>query len=526
MRARPFWACGGALILTDTFDTFILEFCLTLCVILIQYYQFLHLHLRGLDSLKSRIFNIMQYEKHPETGEILLTEEKIRVALLSHRMIKRWAYICHDKDLYSVLDEEQNSEHVAGMVKPPHWHIVVEMGTRQIEIGVIAKWFGIADNFVETAKGAGAFLDCVQYLTHEQEKQQQLGKRLYEDNAVQSNFDFRAELDKRAENRAKYGRDLSLKERLRTEVLLHGLTLRQLVIKYPEAYVEDFAYLERCRLRYISKIAPMPQRRINYYIEGLGGIGKGLISRALARALVDRDNLMKDDEIFFEVGSDRTNFEGYDGQPVLIWNDCRASTLLTKLDGRENVFNVFDPNPADIQQNIKYGSIRLNNEINIVNSVQTWKEFLDELAAEYRRNGSVHKAEDKGQSYRRFPFFLVLHEEDYDLGMNKGVFDGTREYEQYMMYQGLRANMRRIVDRCGDNKVLYNLQTQEVVKPVIEKHDELKELMTHQQQGTDEEIIEEFKDLGKQFGPTLLVDAKTGKEKIIFSAPNYSTDVE
>ena len=49
----------------------------------------------------------MQYEKHPETGETLLTEEKIKDAL-SHRTIKRWAYICHDADVYSALDEEQD----------------------------------------------------------------------------------------------------------------------------------------------------------------------------------------------------------------------------------------------------------------------------------------------------------------------------------------------------------------------------------------------------------------------------------
>ena len=462
----------------------------------------------------------MQYEKHPETGENLLNEEQIRLALLSHRSIKRWAYVCHDKDVYSALDEEQNPEHIAGEVKPRHWHIAIECPTNAVEIGVIAKWFGIAENFVETAKGAGAFLDCVQYLTHEHNKQQMLGKRLYADEEVKSNFEFRAELDRRAENKARYGRDLNLKERLRVEVLLKGMTLRQVIDKYPLEYQQDFAYLERCRIRYISKIAPMPQRRINYYIEGAGGIGKGLISRALARALVDRDNVMKDDEIFFEVGADRTSFEGYDGQPVLIWNDCRATTLLQKLDGRENVFNVFDPYPADIQQNIKYGSIRLNNEINIVNSVQTWKEFLDELADKYRQNGRVRKAEDKSQSYRRFPFFLVLHEEDYDLGMNKGVFDGTREFEQYMMYQGVRANMRRIADRCGDNKVLYNLKTNEVIQPVVEKHDELKELMEHRQHGTNEEIDEEFKDLGKQFGKTVLVNANTGEEKLVFPAPS------
>ena len=468
---------------------------------------------------KWRIFNVMQYEKHPETGETLLTEEQIRVALLSHRTVKCWAYICHDKDVYSALDEEQNPDHKTGEVKPRHWHVVLECGSN-VEIGVVARWLGVAENFVETAKGAGAFLDCVQYLTHEQEKQQLLGKRLYADSEVKSNFEFRAELDKRAENRAKYNRDLNLKERIRMEVLLNGMTLRQVIDKYPYEFQQDFAYLERCRIRYISKIAPMPRRRINYYVEGSGGIGKGLISRALARALIDRDNLLKDDEIFFEVGADRTSFEGYDGQPVLIWNDCRASTLLTKLEGRENVFNVFDPHPADIQQNIKYGSIRLNNEINIVNSVQTWKEFLDELAAEYKRNGQVHKAEDKKQSYRRFPFFLVLHEEDYDLGMNKGVFDGTREFEQYMMYRGMQANMRRIADRCGDNYELYNLETKKIVQPVTEKHEELKELMAHRQQATAEEIAEEFRDSGKQFGETVLIDTRTGKETVIFPAPS------
>ena len=68
-----------------------------------------------------------------------------------------------------------------------------------MEIGVIAKWLGIKDNYVNVAKGAGAFLDCVQYLTHEDDKQQGLGKRLYEDSCVQANFDFREEL---------YGNDL------------------------------------------------------------------------------------------------------------------------------------------------------------------------------------------------------------------------------------------------------------------------------------------------------------------------------
>lgn len=447
-------------------------------------------------AIKSRIFNVMQYERHPETGEILLTEERIKDAL-AHRMIKRWAYVCHDKDVYSALDEEQNPDHHKGDVKPRHWHIVIEMGTRQVEIGVIAKWLGIKDNYVNVAKGAGAFLDCVQYLTHEDDKQQGLGKRLYEDSCVQANFDFREELDKRAERKARYGKDLNEKDRIRNEVLLKGMTLREVVEKYPLQYQDDFTYLEKCRLRYISTISEMPKARINYYVEGRGGIGKGLISKAIARALVDRDGTMRDDDIYFEVGADRASFEGYDGQPVIIWNDCRAYTLLQKLGGRENVFNVFDPFPPNVKQNIKYGSVRLNNMINIVNSVQSYTEFFDGLAGEYKdKDGTIQKAEDKGQSYRRFPFFLVLHEEDYDLGMNKGVFDGTREYEQYMMYRGLRGNMQRIAERCGDNHELYNMVTKKALAPVVDKHDQLEVKLQHHQQGTDEEILEYFSDVG------------------------------
>ena len=195
-------------------------------------------------AVKSRVFNIMQYEKHPETGEVLLTEDKIKIAL-AHRTIKRWAYICHDKDVYSALDEEMNPEHVQGITKPRHWHICIEMGTNQVEIGVIARWFGIKDNYINIAKGQGAFLDIVQYLTHEGEKQQELGKRFYEDSEVKANFDFRAELTRREENKLKYGRDLDVGKQMLYDVLYNGMTLNQCIAKDKLAYLENMDKLKK-----------------------------------------------------------------------------------------------------------------------------------------------------------------------------------------------------------------------------------------------------------------------------------------
>ena len=465
-------------------------------------------------GIRSRVCEVVTDEYHPETHELLLSEDKILDAL-SHRSIKRWAYVYHDKDVYTEEDEKENPEHKAGTHKNNHWHIVIESPNNNLYFSVVANWFGVPENFIEKKKGRGAFLDAVEYITHEHPKQQALGKHLYSDDEIKANFDFRDALTTHQERRAKYGRDLTDKEVLRNDVLFHGLTLREASDKYPLLYQEDFTYLEKCRLRYLSKFSPLPKVRMNYYIEGKGGVGKGLISRALARSLVDRTGTMNAEDIYYEVGANNVNFEGYDGQPVLIWNDCRAVTLLHKLGGRENVFNIFDPYPPDIQQNIKYGAIRLTNAINIVNSIQPWSEFLDGLAGTYKtKDGEEQKAEDASQSYRRFPFFLVLHEEDYDLGMNKGIFDGTREYEQYYMINGIRGNMRRIADACGDNMFLYNTITKQATALVTQNHDKMLDKMSHEQKGTDEEILEQFKDVGSpapavEPGPTIDIEGNS-----------------
>ena len=46
-------------------------------------------------------------------------------------------------------------------------------------------------------EGQGTFLDCVEYLTHEHEKQQKLGKHLYSDEEIHANFDWRMAVDER-----------------------------------------------------------------------------------------------------------------------------------------------------------------------------------------------------------------------------------------------------------------------------------------------------------------------------------------
>lgn len=417
--------------------------------------------------MRARVFNIMQYERHPETGELLINEDQIKVAL-AHKSIKQWAYVAHNRDVYSLRDEADNPDHRHGDLKPKHWHIVCRCD-RAVEVSVVAKWFTIRDNFVDVPKGQGAFLDCCQYLTHEDIKQQQAGKRLYEDDEVRASFDFRGELDARAEKRLKYGTDLDPRDQLRHDVMYGGMTLIAANEKDPLQYMADFSYLKKCRLEYLGRQKP-PKNRINYYVTGKGGDGKGLISRAIARALYPG---LEDDEVFFETGEKGALFEGYDGQPVVIWNDRRAYDLLTELGGRANVFNVFDSHPTKGRQNIKYGSVCLINEVNIVNSVQPYAEFLDGLAGAYKdKAGHLVESEitKKEQSYRRFPIIIPLHEDDFEIMLNAGFLDAKESFEQYVEFARIRGNFRQLYGALsGNQKRLVRIENGMAV-PVVEAH--------------------------------------------------------
>lgn len=444
--------------------------------------------------MKSRIFNIMQYELHPETKEQLLNEDTIKVAL-AHKTIKRWAYIAHTKDVYSEADEINDPTKKQGQKKPKHWHIVIETAKNAIESQTIAKWFGIADNFVDCPKGHGAFLDCCEYLTHEDAKQQELGKVLYKDSDVKTNFKLREELEKRAERRLKYGKDLNEKEQFRYDVLMNGKTLIQCQEENPLLYSDDMATLKKLRLEYIAK-QKAPKTRINYYISGRGGLGKGLCSRALARSLFP--DIKEDDELFFTVGNGNAKFEGYDGQPVIIWDDMRAFDLLHTLGGRGNVFNVLDTHPTKQRQNIKYGSINLCNTVNIINSVQSYIEFLDGLAGEYKtKDGETIQAEDKGQSYRRMPFIINLHEEDFDLLVNRGFINNTADFEEFEHFTNINGNFQKVRVALRANEEIAKKIESNMLSLPKQKYDEVVEREAQQVEITDD-ILEQFKDYGKQ----------------------------
>jgi hypothetical protein len=491
-----------------------------------------------------RIFNICS-RKFDNTGKELINEKVIQMAIDNHKSIERFAYILHDKDTITVkgynelacehIIEEYNEklkitdvlsdseylelarakrvlqENAAKFEaerttepKPPHYHIVLQLNTPQT-VDTVAKWFGIPSNFVDIPKGRNPykFLDCAEYLTHESPKEQAKGKYRYLDSEVHyGGFDFREEIDNKQNRAIKYGTaDFALQ--LKMDIVQGKYTLKQVKEQFSEYYLKNPRNYQIARLTYLELAQP-PKTRINYYVSGEGGLGKTLLSRALAvqLALMVNPTLTESCDMYYEITDGRVAFDGYDGQPVIIWNDFRANDLLKAFNyDRGTAFAVFDTHPERVSVNIKYGKAYLNNTFNIINSVQSKYDFLDGLAGEYGEGDNLHRAEDKNQSYRRFPMLIDINSESYDFFLNRGFFEDTREYQQFIEYMTITGNFKAIQQNLVDLPEQKREIEKRVLSLPLEKTKECLDKDTGDKEKTEEEIqqiLEQFKDYGKQ----------------------------
>ena len=413
--------------------------------------------------------------------------------------IKRWAWIVHDKD--KLEDGSPRAEHV---------HAVMEFTYAQ-DLERLTNWFGIPSNFFDKAYGRGAFLDKVEYLTHEDEKQQMKGKHLYSNNEVYSNFDWRAEVDlvkkKRLENLEKYGKSrLSDKDSIRLDVFYGRKTLKQVREEHPLQWMDDRVALLKARADYLFDLEP-PKMRMNLYVDGAARIGKDQTSKGIARSWFPD---LPDDECFFVVGAKNVAFEGYDGQPVIIWSDRRAYNFIEEF-GRENVFaGIFNTFPtARVTQNVKYSSVTLPNVVNIVNGIEPYTKFLDGLAGEYTdKFGTKHASEDKDQAYGRFPMIIPVRQNDFDILLNKGyVADDSGAFQEYYLYKNVVGNMKNISTLCNGREYLLQELEKKLLSPVTDTGQKmLDNKMTKGAELSDDEIRDLFSDYGSFYSEKDLRD--------------------
>ena len=460
---------------------------------------------------QSRVFSVMQYHRHPETDTVMLTQQQVDDGL---RILApdRYAYIWHPYDRIVEVDEGTGEPTCTGL-KGMHCHLVLWFTEDRPTIRTVSDALTIPSARVKppneedvkrSGRGAAekAFFDLVEYLTHESRAKDAIpgvtqperwylidkdqdtkpGKYQYGRGRVVANFDYSSALDRHMAGRvsaAEGGKSLRERRRKLRRAVMEGLTLREAREADPDVYADDLPRLKTLRGDFLTTLNA-PESVINFYIFGEGGTGKDLLAKGLARSLAPEVA-----RPYFKVGGDNVSFEGYDGQPVVIWEDMRVADMVSAARGRGSLFNILGPwresDPEDAPVvNIKNSKTQLLNRVNIVTGPQHYDAFLRGLAGEYQayRGGQLvqFEAENLNQGFRRFPVIIPVSEREFSIYVNVGVMEGSRDYLSYIKHERMRQDLETLVRRCkrisdeAERERVHRELEAQTVAPIVEQY--------------------------------------------------------
>lgn len=248
----------------------------------------------------SRVFSIMQYLRHPETGEVMITQQQIDAGLaeLSKDRDIWYCYVWHPYDRLVVEDEGTGDQRCCAL-KGVHMHMVIwvrdEEDSRRPTVRTVSnalnipsaritlprEWAEEHDGEKHSGSGAAAkiFFDFAEYLPHEsrlgsaiagvhqpqrgycidKEQKTKPGKYQYGRGRIVANFDFSLELDKHMLTRASRvdgAKSLTRRRDALRDFVMDGGTLREARDLDPRAYAHDLPrlkQLDKDNLKYYSE---------------------------------------------------------------------------------------------------------------------------------------------------------------------------------------------------------------------------------------------------------------------------------
>ena len=315
-------------------------------------------------------------------------------------VIKNYAYIIHDKDLYTKADESSNPKHKAGEFKPAHIHLVLKFERSQPQkTKYICKWFNLAENFV--SKINGSFEDAVLYLAHINAPD----KAQYDVKNITANFDIQTVIDN-ADSKDKLSNivDRILSGEIREYNKTTEIDTKLLV--YPDSLrVIENAF--KVRAEYLQN-TQSERKTTCIYICGQAGAGK----TTLAKKIADSHDM----DYYISSGSNDI-LDGYCQQPCLILDDIRPSAL-----GLSDLLKLLDPHTACSIKS-RYKNKYVNCSLIILTSVLKIDEFY--------HNVFEHEDEPINQLKRRCKFYIKM---DYDFIKIREWNDFSMEYGKERVY--------------------------------------------------------------------------------------------
>lgn len=297
------------------------------------------------------------YLKHCEVvSQPQYIKGKVGDIIREHTVIKKWAYILHDKDKDT----------------SPHYHIYLNFGRTGIPLPDIAKWFGLQESCVERVKGRP--VDVLKYLIHANDSQ--VNKYQYDYNEVVANFDFMAEVeaDKVLGNFEKFSYAQQL----------------QYVNSLPVSEkAAAFSKLEKLWKIHCQCLVLNPERRIEVmFICGKGGTGKTYYARKL---------LEKMEYDYCVSSSSNDPFQDYMGQQAIILDDLRDKAF-----DFEDLLKILDNNTASSVRS-RFSNKTFNGKMIVITSTVPLSYWYRNY--QYDHNDSLV------QLYRRITSYVVV---DYD----------------------------------------------------------------------------------------------------------------
>lgn len=136
------------------------------------------------------------------------TYEEPSKELLIELGVKEYAYIKHDLDTWTLEDEQENPEHIAGTLKKAHYHIYVVLYKKKTLNGfrnIVKRFHNIPEFLINQCTSPAK---CIRYLVHKDDPL----KFQYNANQIETNMDLRYYFDLELSDSAFIGIMLELAE--------------------------------------------------------------------------------------------------------------------------------------------------------------------------------------------------------------------------------------------------------------------------------------------------------------------------
>lgn len=375
-------------------------------------------------------------------------------------IIRLYAGVIHDRDTYTE-EEVKHSDKVlnVGDPKPEHLHCAINL-TNAMTASALCKLLEIDPRQLvyvrrrddDDDQDNDTFRDKAIYLCHRRHPE----KAQYEFSDIWCNFNYdeefkRYEKSSVRKNKSKYSQAF-IKEHL-NKIYDGTESVRDIIREYGyDAYAYAKAKFDAAERDFEKRnYRPVPMR-LTFLITGPSTVGKTPLAKLYACALFK--DLQPNEAFYLASDPDNTSvtFQNYDGQPVIIYDDWRAGSFMHAF-GRERLFNsLFAVYPEPSAFNIKYGSVVLRHNINIITTIEDPDVFIKGIAGEYRdRFGDYHQSEANQvlQAYKRVWSITRISEEEILIQINAGYLTGASldYYKQYLSLCQIKNNVMELVKK-------------------------------------------------------------------------------